>query len=111
MKRTWLTVGLAVLLAVAAGAARPSAQNRTIGVNVVLSTDVTPAVLTDLGRYGRVVGTIDDIRAVFLRARESQIPAIQALPYVAAANPDQARQGSTSAARRWPRRTSRASWR
>jgi subtilisin family serine protease len=72
----------------------------TIGVNVLLKTDVTSAILTDLGTHGTVRGVLAEIKAVAVQARASELAAIQALPYVAAANPDAARSAgpiSTSA--------------
>lgn len=91
----WLVV---VVLVSLVGASIPpagagSAKGR-IQINVVLNTDVTPAVLADLGRYGRVTGTLPEIDAVFLRAASEDLAAIRALPYVEAANPDAERYGS-----------------
>lgn len=71
-----------------------AASNRSIGVNVVLNTAITPVLLADLGRFGTVLDTIDEIEAVHMRAREDDLAAIQALPYVDAASPDAGRTGS-----------------
>lgn len=68
--------------------------NRTIGINVVLNTAITPDIVGDLGRFGTVLDTLVEINAVHMRARESQLPVIAALSYVAAANPDAERKGS-----------------
>jgi subtilisin family serine protease len=88
MKRA-LTSGLLILVlltpTLAVGAASP---NGTIGLNVVLNTDVTDAILADLGGYGRVLDVLYEIDALTMRAKARDLPAIQALPYVAAANPD-----------------------
>ena len=62
-----------------------------IGINVVLKTDVTQAILTDLGTHGTVRDVVSEIKAVTLQAKASELAAIQVLPYVAAANPDAAR--------------------
>jgi subtilisin family serine protease len=62
-----------------------------IGINVLLKTDVTKAILTDLGTHGTVRDVLAEIKAVTLQAKASELAAIQALPYVAAANPDAAR--------------------
>jgi len=64
-----------------------------IGINVLLNTEVTDAILADLGDYGRVRDVLYKINAVTVVAKADQLPAIQALPFVAAANPDQERQG------------------
>ena len=68
--------------------------DRTIGVNVLLTGDITPAILADLARYGRVRDEIPAIDALTLQAKESSLAAIRALPYVAAANPDAERHGA-----------------
>jgi subtilisin family serine protease len=62
-----------------------------IGINVLLKTDVTKAILTDLGTHGTVRGVLAEIKAVAVQAKASELAAIQALPYVASANPDAAR--------------------
>jgi subtilisin family serine protease len=76
-------------LTVAAGAP----GGRMIGVNVVLKTDATPAVLANLGSYGKIRDVLPEIDAVLMQARESALPAIRALPYVAAAGEDAQRYG------------------
>ena len=63
-----------------------------IGINVVLKTDVTKAILTDLGTHGTVRGVLAEIKAVAVQAKASELAAIQALPYVASANPDAERK-------------------
>jgi hypothetical protein len=85
-------IGLSMGVAVAAPAERST--GRMIGVNVVLKQDVTDAVLADIGRYGKVRDVIAEIDALTLQAREADLPRIRALPYVAAANPDAARNGA-----------------
>jgi len=88
-----------VSIALAAGASSAIAApgkttGRMIGVNVLLKQDVTDPVLADLGRYGKVRDVISEIDALTLRAREADLDAIRALPYVAAANPDAERNGA-----------------
>lgn len=83
---------LASLLAASAAGAAPG--NGTIGVNVLLATDPTSAILADLGRHGRVRDVLAEIRAVTMQASADALPAIRALPFVAAANPDAERKGS-----------------
>jgi subtilisin family serine protease len=68
--------------------------DQSIGINVLLSAPPTAAQLAELGTYGNVSGRLVEINAVFMRASASQLPAIQALPFVLAANPDAERQGS-----------------
>ena len=87
---------LVLVLALAIGYSPVSAagSNSMIGINVVLNTDVTDAILADLGTHGTVRDVVYEIKAVTLQARSSELRAIRALPYVAAANPDAQRNGS-----------------
>lgn len=95
MKHKWsipfLLLAMAGLLAVPAGAAPGS---RMIGINVLLNTDVTEAILVDLGSHGAIREVITQIDVVTLQARESELDAIRGLAYVAAANPDAERLGA-----------------
>lgn len=81
-----LTTGLS------AGAARGNG-NRQIGINVVLTQDIDDAVLAELGQYGRINDTYPQIDALTMRVREADLASVQALPFVAAANPDAKRIG------------------
>jgi subtilisin family serine protease len=85
-----------VVLVLGASWTRLSAApaGRSIGINVVLNTSITPAILKDLGRFGPVLDTIAELNAVHMRASESELPQIAALPYVEAANPDAGRKGA-----------------
>ncbi len=65
-----------------------------IGINVLLKVPATPAVLADLGRFGTVRDIMPEIQAVTIQAPANQLAAIQALSYVAAANPDAERNGA-----------------
>ena len=85
---------IAMAVALCAGAADAATTSRMIGVNVVLKQDVTKAVLTDIARFGKVRDVIYEIDALTLQAREADLAKIRALPYVAAANPDAARNGA-----------------
>ena len=84
---------LATLVAVAAGATFAAPRNN-IGINVLLNTDVTDALVSDLSQYGRVGNKLLSIDALTMSIEESQLEAIRALPYVAAANPDAERNGA-----------------
>ena len=84
-----ILVGLTLLLCAAAAGAGATPM---IGINVVLNTDVTDAILADLGTHGTVRDVVREIRAVTLQARTGALPVIRALPYVAAANPDAQRR-------------------
>jgi subtilisin family serine protease len=63
-------------------------SNGTIGINVVLKGPATSAQLAQLGTYGTVLDQIVQINAVHMRSKASQLPAIRALPFVAAAGQD-----------------------
>ena len=66
----------------------------SIGLNVLLAGPPTAAQLAQLGTFGNVSGTLSQLNVVFMRASASALPAIQALPYVVAANPDAERNGA-----------------
>ena len=74
--------GLLVTLAIGA------ANQNSIGVNVVLNTVPTPAILADLGEHGQVLDVMPQIKAVTLRASEPEIPSIRMESYVTAADKD-----------------------
>jgi len=96
MKRS-LPILVLVLLALAIFAVQPvygdNNSKATIGINVVLNTDITSTILTDLGKYGKVRDVVYEIRAVTVVGSSTVLPQIQALPYVLAAGPDAARDG------------------
>jgi len=85
---------LATLFLTVATATSLSAAGRTIGINVLLNTSVTDAVVADLSKYGRVGNRLISIDAVTMMIAEDRLDTIRALPYVAAANPDAERNGS-----------------
>lgn len=59
-----------------------------IGINIVLNTAVTDDILKRLKSYGAVLDVIDEINAVRLLGKESNLPAIKSLQFVKDANPD-----------------------
>jgi subtilisin family serine protease len=64
------------------------AQGQMIGINVLLNQPVTNSILQDLGAHGQVLDVLPQINGVTLRAQSSELSTIQAVPYVAGANPD-----------------------
>jgi len=86
----------ATLIAVACllPAQAQTASKAQIGINVVLKTDVTKAILADLGKLGKVRDVITQIRAVTMQVPAYQLATVRARPYVVAANPDAVRNGS-----------------
>lgn len=81
------------LLALSVLSLSAGTRNRIIGINVLVNTEITPGHLASLGQFGKVRDVVYKIRAVTLQAPESSLPAIQKLPFVAAANPDAERAG------------------
>jgi hypothetical protein len=77
-----------------AASAASKSTGRMIGVNVVLKQDVTSAVLADIARFGTVRDVVYEIDALTMQIREVDLAKVQSLPYVAAANPDAARNGA-----------------
>ena len=69
-------------------------SNGKIGINIILNTEVTDQILTDLGQYGRVLDVIKQIHAVRIFAKAEQIDVLLNLDYVSAVNPDAEREGS-----------------
>jgi len=68
-----------------AGATNPQA---TIGINVLLTGPATAAQLAELNTLGTVTDEIPELNAVLMAAKAGNLPLIQALSYVAGANPD-----------------------
>ncbi|MEY2481616.1 MAG: hypothetical protein QOK24_144 [Verrucomicrobiota bacterium] len=87
-----LIAAIAALLFV--GTASPVRAEASIGINVLLKSQITQQNLSDLGRFGTVLDTAPSIKLVTLKSTASQLPAIRSLSYVVAANPDAVRNGS-----------------
>src|SRR2546426_6912054 len=68
-----------------AGATNPQA---TIGINVLLKGPATAAQLAELNTLGTVTDEIPELNALLMAAKAGNLPLIQALSYVAGANPD-----------------------
>ncbi|GAG32255.1 unnamed protein product, partial [marine sediment metagenome] len=88
MKQKSFIILLVVVLVMASGAIAVKKPDKKIGVNVVLNTGISDAILADIGNYGKVLNVLYEINALTLRAKESVLSTIQSLPYVAGANPD-----------------------
>jgi subtilisin family serine protease len=95
MKRVILSSILIVMMLVTSVSAVLAAPgNNMIGINVLLKTDPTAAILADLATHGKVRDVISEIKAVTMQVPENHLPLIKALPYVAVANPDAMRNGA-----------------
>jgi subtilisin family serine protease len=66
-------------------------DSKMVGVNVLLKSAPSPAVLNDLSKHGTVRDVVAEINAVTLQARLGELATIRSLPYVAAANLDSPR--------------------
>lgn len=71
----------------------PAQNRRLIGINVILNTTPSHAVLASLGALGKVRDVVAQIKAVTMQAEQAKLPLIRSLPFVAAANPDAERKG------------------
>ncbi|HYG99261.1 MAG TPA: S8 family serine peptidase [Terriglobales bacterium] len=87
---------IVVVLMFLAVASMASAQ--MIGINVVLNRPVSNEIVAELKAFGAVRDVVPEIRAITVQAKASNLPVIQSLPYVAAANPDQERDAIPTAA-------------
>jgi subtilisin family serine protease len=93
-KRTIIGVLLVLILLVMSVPVVAAAPKAMIGVNVVLNTEVTDTILTDLGTHGVIRDVVYEVQGVTVMAKASELDTIRALPYVSAANPDVKRNGA-----------------
>jgi len=93
-KRVVITLLAIAVLLFSSVPAAAAGTNQMIGINVLLNTGITNAILTDLGMHGTVRDVVYEIRAVTMQVRSGDLAAIQSLPYVMAANPDATRDGA-----------------
>lgn len=94
IKRFSLTTLVILVLLVTIVPVSAANENKKIGVNVVLNTDITDVILADIGAYGKVRDVVYEIDALTMQIKASELASVQALPYVAAANPDAERHGA-----------------
>lgn len=93
-KRTAIALILILAMVFNFQTVNAASDKSMIGVNVLLNTDITQKILTDLGQHGKVRDVIYEIDAVTLQIRSSELAAIKKLPYVASTNPDAKRNGA-----------------
>lgn len=95
MKNKLLSIFIILILLTATGSyALAAPGSGRIGINVVLNREVTDSILAELNSLGKVRDVVYEIRAITMQVKASKLSAIRALPYVAAANPDQSRLGA-----------------
>jgi len=93
-KRTLIGLLLVVILLMMSVPVMAASPKAMVGVNVVLNTEVTDAILADLGTHGVILDVVYEIESVTIRAKATELDIIRALPYVSAANPDAERTGA-----------------
>lgn len=76
---------------ISAQASARAQQGPLIGINVLLNQPASDAIRTELETHREVLDMIPEINAVTLKAHASELGAIEALPYLAGANPDRDR--------------------
>ncbi|HUS18254.1 MAG TPA: S8 family serine peptidase [Terriglobales bacterium] len=84
-------INFCLLLAAFLLSASAQSDSRVVGINVLLKSAPTPAVLSDLGKHGKIRDVVEEIKAVTLQAPLSELAVIQGLTYVASANQDSPR--------------------
>lgn len=87
-KRTLISLLLVLILLLMSVPAMAASPKAMIGVNVVLNTEVTDAILVDLSAHGVIRDVVYEIRGVTLMAKAGELDTIRALPYVSSANLD-----------------------
>jgi len=71
-----------------------ASSKANIGINVLLNTDITDDILSELGSHGKIQNLLLELDALTMKIRANELADIQALPFVAAANPDAERKGA-----------------
>jgi subtilisin family serine protease len=95
MKKVIFFTGMMVVLLLSSFApVSADSNNQSIGINVLLNTGITDEILGTLGGYGKVLDQIPAIDALTMKVKAGELPEIQALPFVAAANPDAERKAA-----------------
>ena len=68
MKHTIFAILAIVVLLTSMSVSAEGSDNRIIGINVLLNTEITKDILAELGTYGTVCGVIGEIKAVIQSA-------------------------------------------
>ena len=87
------TIAVAAIAALSQATTNVARAEAAIGVNVLVKGQINSSMLRELGAHGRVLETVPKINVVLMRSTASQLPAIQRLSFVLAANPDAERKG------------------
>jgi len=65
-----------------------------LGINVLLNTPITDAILNQLKAYGTIGEVVPEINALTMKVTSEKLAIIQKLSFVSTANPDAVRNGS-----------------
>ena len=93
-KRILFSLLIVIAMLISVIPALAASDNKTIGINVVLNTEVSDEILADLGEHGKVKKVMVELDALTMLVKAGDLADIQALPYVVAANPDAERKGA-----------------
>lgn len=93
-KRTVIALFLIAALVLNFQTADAASGNSMIGINILLNTDITDDILTDLALHGTIRDVVYEIDALTMQIRSSDLKDIKKLPYVLMANPDAERSGA-----------------
>ena len=94
MKRIMLIALIIMSLLITVVPVSALSPNSTIGINVMLNTDISDSILTELNQYGAVRDQIIEIDALTMSIKAGQLDTVRSLPFVVAANPDAERFGA-----------------
>jgi len=94
MKKVSIFAIILIVLCMLSIPALAESNNSTIGVNVLLNTEITDEILSDLEAHGNVLDVIYEINALTMKLNSQDLDNLRNLPYVDVANPDAQRKGA-----------------
>lgn len=80
--------GVAALALTALPVTQAAGSGSSVGLNVVLNTDLTPAIVSELSGYGTVNELYSEIDGLTMRVASSAVSKVARLPYVESATKD-----------------------
>ncbi|HAM62482.1 MAG: Subtilisin DY [Firmicutes bacterium GWF2_51_9] len=94
MKRLVYSALLSLALVFALLPVGAASATGSIGINVLLKSDVSSNFLSELAKHGTVLTVLDEIDALTMRVKAAKVSTIKALPFVAAVSTDAVRNGA-----------------
>jgi len=94
MKRLVYSALLSLALVFALLPVGAASATGSIGINVLLKSDVSSGFLAELAKHGTVLTVLDEIDALTMRVKAAKVSTIKALPFVAAVSTDAVRNGA-----------------